>query len=35
MVPCENWHMLTLYVAKQDLPRALFYASLQIGEVIW
>jgi hypothetical protein len=22
MVPYENWHVLTLYVAKQGLPRA-------------
>jgi hypothetical protein len=22
MAPYENWHVLTLYVAKQSLPRA-------------
>jgi hypothetical protein len=45
MAAYENWHVLTLYVAKEDVPRAhaengpssiqaLLHASLQIGEDI-
>jgi hypothetical protein len=43
MIPYENWHKITLYVAKQGhmlkmapyIIQALLYASLQIGEGFW